>query len=78
LFEIVDVTIVNVALNNMRGSLGALTDAAWVITAYAIANVDCDSYDELVVNLDDEIILQFLLLFYRCFLMCGNANNIWN
>jgi DHA2 family multidrug resistance protein len=39
LFEIVDVTIVNVALNNMRGSLGALTDAAWVITAYAIANV---------------------------------------
>jgi DHA2 family multidrug resistance protein len=40
LFEIVDVTIVNVALNNMRGSLGAsLTDAVWVITAYAIANV---------------------------------------
>jgi DHA2 family multidrug resistance protein len=29
-----------VALTNMRGSLGAtLTDVAWVITAYAIANV---------------------------------------
>jgi MFS family permease len=40
LFEIVDTTIVNVALTNMRGSLGAtLTDVAWVITAYAIANV---------------------------------------
>ena len=40
LLEIVDVTIVNVALTNMRGSLGAsLTDIAWVITAYAIANV---------------------------------------
>ena len=40
LLEIVDTTIVNVALNNMRGSLGAtLTDVAWVITAYAIANV---------------------------------------
>jgi DHA2 family multidrug resistance protein len=38
--EIVDTTIVNVALTNMRGSLGAtLTDVAWVITAYAIANV---------------------------------------
>ena len=40
LLEIVDTTIVNVALNNMRGSLGAtLNDVAWVITAYAIANV---------------------------------------
>jgi MFS transporter, DHA2 family, multidrug resistance protein len=40
MLEIVDTTIVNVALNNMRGSLGAtLTDVAWVITAYAIANV---------------------------------------
>jgi DHA2 family multidrug resistance protein len=39
LFEIVDVTIVNVALNNMRGSLGASLTDAWVITAYAIANV---------------------------------------
>jgi DHA2 family multidrug resistance protein len=39
LLEIVDTTIVN-ALTNMRGSLGAtLTDVAWVITAYAIANV---------------------------------------
>jgi DHA2 family multidrug resistance protein len=39
LLEIVDTTIVNVALTNMR-SLGAtLTDVAWVITAYAIANV---------------------------------------
>ena len=37
LLEIVDTTIVNVALNNMRGSLGAsLTDVAWVITAYAL------------------------------------------
>src|SRR5690606_13450197 len=40
LLEIVDTTIVNVALNDMKGSLGAsLTDIAWVITAYAIANV---------------------------------------
>jgi DHA2 family multidrug resistance protein len=39
LLEIVDTTIVNVALTNMRRSLGAtLTDVAW-ITAYAIANV---------------------------------------
>jgi len=40
LLEIVDTTIVNVALTNMRGTLGAtLTEVAWVITAYAIGNV---------------------------------------
>src|SRR4249919_4090958 len=40
LLEIVDTTIVNVALNDMKGSLGAtLTEVAWVITAYAIGNV---------------------------------------
>ena len=40
LLEIIDTTIVNVALNNMRGSLGAtLNEVSWVITAYSIANV---------------------------------------
>ena len=40
LLEIVDTTIVNVALNDMRGNLGAtLTEVSWVITAYAIGNV---------------------------------------
>jgi DHA2 family multidrug resistance protein len=40
LLEIIDTTIVNVALNDMRGNLGAtLTEVAWVITAYAIGNV---------------------------------------
>mgnify|MGYP006356909629 FL=1 len=40
LLEIVDTTIVNVALNDMRGNLGAtLSEVGWVITAYAIGNV---------------------------------------
>lgn len=40
LLEIVDTTIVNVALDSMKGSLGVtLEDVAWVVTAYAIANV---------------------------------------
>ena len=38
--ELIDTTIVNVALNEMAGSLGAtIQDVAWVITSYAIANV---------------------------------------
>lgn len=40
LLEIVDTTIVNVALKNMRGTLSAtLTEVGWVVTAYAIGNV---------------------------------------
>ena len=40
LLEIVDTTIVNVALNDMRGNLGATTaEIGWVVTAYAIGNV---------------------------------------
>jgi DHA2 family multidrug resistance protein len=40
IMELLDTTIVNVALNQISGSLGAtIEDIAWVITSYAIANV---------------------------------------
>jgi len=40
LIEIVDTSIVNVALPDMQATLGAtLTQVSWVITSYAIANV---------------------------------------
>jgi len=80
LLEIVDTTIVNVALNNMRGSLGAsLTDVAWVITAYAIANV-------IVIPMTSWLSQQFgrrnyfaasVIIFTVASFMCGNADNIW-
>jgi DHA2 family multidrug resistance protein len=38
--ELIDTSIVNVALNDMSGSLGvSIEDISWVITSYAIANV---------------------------------------
>ncbi|MBA4197675.1 MAG: MFS transporter [Chitinophaga sp.] len=38
--ELIDTSIVNVALNDMSGSLGVnIEDISWVITSYAIANV---------------------------------------
>lgn len=38
--ELIDTSIVNVALTNMSGSLGvSIEDMSWVITSYAIANV---------------------------------------
>jgi len=80
LLEIVDTTIVNVALNDMRGTLGAtLTDVAWVITAYAIANV-------IVIPMTSWLSQQFgrrnyfaasIILFTVASFLCGNATNIW-
>ncbi|MBD3583816.1 DHA2 family efflux MFS transporter permease subunit [Flavobacterium selenitireducens] len=80
LLEIVDTTIVNVALTHMRGSLGAtLTDVAWVITAYAIANV-------IVIPLTSWLSQQFgrrnyfavsIVIFTVASFACGNATNIW-
>ncbi|MBK0369857.1 MDR family MFS transporter [Flavobacterium agrisoli] len=80
LLEIVDTTIVNVALNDMRGSLGAtLTDVAWVVTAYAIANV-------IVIPMTSWLSQQFgrrnyfavsIVVFTVTSFLCGNATNIW-
>ncbi|MCC9071360.1 multidrug efflux MFS transporter [Flavobacterium sp. F-65] len=80
LLEIVDTTIVNVALTDMRGSLGAtLTDVAWVITAYAIANV-------IVIPMTSWLSQQFgrrnyfvtsIIIFTISSFLCGNATNIW-
>lgn len=80
LLEIVDTTIVNVALNDMRGNLGAtLTEVGWVVTAYAIGNV-------IVVPMTSWLSQQFgrrnyfaasIILFTVCSYLCGNATNIW-
>ena len=38
--ELIDTSIVNVALPQMMGNLGAtLDEVAWVVTAYVVANV---------------------------------------
>ena len=79
LLEIVDTTIVNVALNNMKGSLGAtLSEIGWVITAYAIGNV-------IVVPMTSWLSQQFgrrnyfaasIILFTICSFLCGNAHTL--
>ncbi len=80
LLEIVDTTIVNVALNDMRGNLGAtLTEVGWVITAYAIGNV-------IIVPMTSWLAQQFgrrnyfaasIVIFTIFSFLCGNATNIW-
>src|SRR5580692_10783098 len=40
LLELIDTTIVNVALPDIMGNLGAtLEDSGWIVTGYAVANV---------------------------------------
>src|SRR5882757_4017782 len=80
LLEIVDTTIVNVALNNMKGNLGASTsEVGWVITAYAIGNV-------IIVPMTSWLSQQFgrrnyfaasIIIFTVCSFLCGNATSIW-
>src|SRR5436190_23819949 len=79
LLELIDTTIVNVALNDMRGNLGAtINEIAWVITAYSLANV-------IIVPMTSWLSQQFgrrnyfvasVLIFTVCSFLCGNATNI--
>ena len=79
LLEIIDTTIVNVALNDMRGSLGAtLSEVSWVITAYSIANV-------IIVPMTSWLSQQFgrrnyfaasIIIFTVASFLCGNASGI--
>ncbi len=79
LLEIIDTTIVNVALPTMRGSLGAtLSEVSWVITAYAIANV-------IIVPMTSWLSQQFgrrnyfaasVVIFTIASFLCGNSTSI--
>lgn len=79
LLEIIDTTIVNVALPTMRGSLGStLSEVSWVITAYAIANV-------IIVPMTSWLSQQFgrrnyfaasVILFTIASFLCGNSTSI--
>jgi DHA2 family multidrug resistance protein len=79
LLEIVDTTIVNVALNDMKGNLGAtLSEIGWVVTAYAIGNV-------IIIPLTSWLSQQFgrrnyfatsIFIFTVFSFLCGNATSL--
>lgn len=79
LLEIIDTTIVNVAINDMKGNLGATTtEIGWVITAYAIGNV-------IIVPMTSWLSQQFgrrnyfaasIMIFTLFSFLCGNASGI--
>jgi len=79
LLEVVDVSIVNVALPYMQGNLGAtLSEIGWVSTSYSIANV-------IVIPLSAWLGLRFgkkryfifsLVAFVLSSILCGLATNL--
>jgi MFS transporter, DHA2 family, multidrug resistance protein len=80
LLELIDTTVVNVSLTDIMGNLGAtLEDVAWVITAYAVANV-------IIVPMTGWLSAKFgrrnyfafsIMLFTIASFFCGQSTNIW-
>lgn len=80
LLELIDTTVVNVALNQLMGNLGAtLSEVSWVVAAYGIANI-------IVVPMSGWFSVQFgrrkyftgsVILFTIASFLCGNSTNIW-
>jgi DHA2 family multidrug resistance protein len=79
ILEVIDVSIVNVALTPMQGNLGAtLSEIGWVITAYGIANV---VIIPLTAWLDDRFgrktyFVFSLIAFTIASVLCGLATNL--
>lgn len=78
--ELIDTSIVNVALSHMSGNLGAtIEDASWVITSYAIANViiiPLTSFLSALLGRSNYYIGSVIAFTFFSF-MCGQASNIW-
>ncbi|MFM6976327.1 MAG: DHA2 family efflux MFS transporter permease subunit [Sphingobacteriaceae bacterium] len=80
LLELIDTSIVNVAITQLMGNLGAtLSEVSWVIAAYGIANV-------IIVPMTGWLSSQFgrrnyfaasIILFTAASFLCGNSTSIW-
>ncbi|MEY8760212.1 MFS transporter [Chryseobacterium tongliaoense] len=80
IMELIDTSIVNVALNYMSGNLGVtLEDISWVVTAYGIANVIIIPMTSFLVNNlgRRNYYIGSIILFTVCSFMCGNSTNLW-
>jgi DHA2 family multidrug resistance protein len=79
LLELIDTTIVNVSLPQIQGNLGAtLTDAAWVVTGYSVANV-------IILPMTGwlgaffgrkQYFLTSIIVFTIASFLCGNAHSL--
>jgi DHA2 family multidrug resistance protein len=80
MIELIDTSIVNVALPQMMGNLGATLDQiAWVVTGYVVANViviPMTSWFAAVFGRRNYFIGSMVLFTLASF-FCGHATNLW-
>lgn len=80
LLELIDTTVVNVAIQDISGNIGATTaEIAWVITAYSIANVIVIPLSGMLSNFFGRK-LYFtgsVALFTLASLFCGLSTSLW-
>ncbi|MGV8877427.1 MAG: DHA2 family efflux MFS transporter permease subunit [Sphingobacteriaceae bacterium] len=79
LLELIDTTIVNVALPQIQGNLGAtLEDVAWLSTGYAVANVIILPMSGWLGNRfgRKNYFLASIVLFTVVSFLCGNATSL--
>ena len=80
IMELIDTSIVNVALSDISGNLGAtIEDTSWIITAYAVANV-------IIIPLTGFLQKFFgrknyyvtsIVIFTVASIFCGTAGDLW-
>jgi DHA2 family multidrug resistance protein len=80
LLQLIDSSIVNVALTQMMGNLGAsFEDIGWVVTGYAVSNV-------IMITMSGWMSARFgrkyyfafsIILFTVASILCGLSDNVW-
>lgn len=78
--ELIDTTIVNVALREISGNIGATqTEIAWVVTAYGIANVIIIPLSSMLSNIFGRKLYftASVAIFTFASFMCGLSGNLW-
>lgn len=80
LLELIDTTVVNVALSEISGNIGAsISEIAWVVTGYSIANVIVIPLSAMFSNLFGRkyYFTGSIVVFTFASMMCGLSNNLW-
>ncbi|HEY3370286.1 MAG TPA: DHA2 family efflux MFS transporter permease subunit [Prolixibacteraceae bacterium] len=80
IMELIDTSIVNVALNQMAGNLGSsIEDIAWVITSYAIANVIIIPMTGFLAAFfgRKRYYMSSIIVFTVASVMCGLSTSLW-
>ncbi|PWK69978.1 DHA2 family multidrug resistance protein [Mucilaginibacter oryzae] len=79
LLELIDTTIVNVSIPQIQGNLGAtMTDVAWVVTGYSVANVIILPMSGWLSNFfgRKNYFLTSIIIFTIASFLCGNSHSL--